>query len=113
MSECLFCNIAKGETDTELLYEDDRVVAFKDINPSAPIHLLIIPRKHIPTIYDLEKEDNELVGHMYQVAKKMADEFEIADDGYRIVANCKDDGGQVIYHIHFHLLAGEELGNMC
>ncbi|HHU92000.1 MAG TPA: histidine triad nucleotide-binding protein [Halanaerobiaceae bacterium] len=113
MSDCIFCKIANGEMETELLYKDEQVVAFKDINPQAAIHFLIIPVKHIPTIYDLEEEDNQLVGHMYQVAKKLAEEYNIAERGYRMVANCKDDGGQVVYHVHFHLLGGEKLGDLC
>lgn len=113
MSDCLFCKIAKGDMDTDFLYEDDHVVAFKDIHPQAPIHFLIIPKEHISTILDLEEEHNQLVGHMYQVAKRLAKEYNIAEDGYRVVANCKEDGGQVVFHIHFHLLGGEKLGGIC
>ncbi len=113
MGDCLFCGIANGEMDTELLYEDDQVVAFKDINPKAPVHLLIIPKEHIATILDLEEENDQLIGHMYQVAKKLAKEYDIAEDGFRVVANCNEDGGQVVFHIHFHLLGGEKLGDIC
>jgi len=112
MGDCLFCGIANGEMDTELLYEDDQVVAFKDINPKAPVHLLIIPKEHIATILDLEEENDQLIGHMYQVAKKLAKEYDIAEDGFRVVANCNEDGGQVVFHIHFHLLGGEKLGDI-
>ncbi len=113
MGDCLFCSIANGDMDTELLYEDDQVVAFKDINPKAPVHLLIIPKEHIATILDLEEENDQLIGHMYQVAKKLAKEYDIAEDGFRVVANCNEDGGQVVFHIHFHLLGGEKLGDIC
>lgn len=113
MEGCIFCKIANKEVDTDLLYEDDELVAFRDIAPKAPVHILIIPKKHIPTIQDLEEEDNQLVGKVYQVAKKLAEEYNIAEDGYRTVANCKDNGGQVVYHIHFHLLGGEKLGDIC
>jgi len=113
MTSCLFCKIANGEMDTNFLYEDEQVVAFKDINPKAAIHFLIIPKKHIPTIYDLKEEDNQLVGHIYQVAKSLAKEYNIAESGYRMIANCKEDGGQEVFHIHFHLLGGEKLGDLC
>jgi len=113
MGDCLFCSIANGDMDTELLYEDDQVVAFKDINPKAPVHFLIIPKEHIATILDLEEKNNQMVGHMYQVAKKLAKKYDIAEDGFRVVANCNEDGGQVVFHIHFHLLGGEKLGDIC
>ncbi|MFP4015437.1 MAG: histidine triad nucleotide-binding protein [Halanaerobiales bacterium] len=111
--DCIFCQIVNGEMDTELLYEDDKVVAFKDINPRAPIHFLIIPREHIPTILELNKKHNELVGHIYQVANELAEEYDIAEDGFRLVTNCNEDGGQVVFHIHFHLLGGAKLGDIC
>ncbi|MFP4660699.1 MAG: histidine triad nucleotide-binding protein [Halanaerobiales bacterium] len=113
MSDCIFCQIANGELDTELLYEDEELVAFKDINPKAPIHFLIIPKKHFSTILDLNEKDNKLVGHIFQVANKLAEEYDIADDGFRIVSNCNEDGGQVVFHIHFHLLGGAKLGDIC
>lgn len=113
VSDCIFCNIINGELNTELLYEDDQVIAFKDINPKAPIHFLIVPKKHIETILDLEERNNQLIGHIYQVAKKLAQEYGIAVDGYRVVANCNENGGQVVFHIHFHLLGGKKLGDIC
>ncbi len=109
MTECLFCKINEGEMDTELVYEDDKVIAFEDINPQAPVHILIVPRKHITTLLELKGEDYDLVGHIYRVANKLAEKNEIADDGFRIVANCKEKGGQSVFHIHFHLLGGREL----
>lgn len=108
MSDCLFCNIIAGKMDTEFVYEDERVVAFKDINPQAPVHILIVPRKHISTLLDLKEEDNTLIGHIYQIANKLAREYEI-EDGFRVVSNCKEKGGQTVFHIHFHLLGGRKL----
>ncbi len=113
MGNCIFCDIANGKMKTDLLYEDDQVVAFKDINPKAPVHFLIIPKEHIATILDLEEKNKQLLGHMYLVAKKLAKEYDIAEDGFRVVANCNEDGGQVVFHIHFHLLGGEKLGDIC
>ena len=107
--DCLFCKITSGKMDTELVYEDEKVVAFEDLNPQAPTHLLIVPKKHIPTLVELEEEDYELVGHIYRVANKLARKEEVDEDGFRIVANCRDNGGQTVYHIHFHLLGGRRL----
>lgn len=109
MSECLFCKISAGEMDTDFVYEDDKVVVFEDINPQAPVHLLIVPKKHIADLNHLEASENDLIGHVYQVAKKMAAENGIADSGYRLVSNCGEEGGQTVYHIHFHLLGGRQL----
>ncbi|ADQ15103.1 histidine triad nucleotide-binding protein [Halanaerobium hydrogeniformans] len=109
MEDCLFCKIATGEMETDFVYSDDRLVVFKDINPQAPVHLLIVPKKHISNLNNLEKENNNLIGHIYQVAKQLAAEKNIAESGYRIVSNCNDDGGQSVYHIHFHLLGGRKL----
>ena len=109
MEDCLFCKIAAGKTDNDFIYEDEKVVVFEDINPQAPVHFLIVPKKHIPDLNNLEKDDNQLIGHIYQVAKKIAAENDIADSGYRLVSNCGDDGGQTVYYIHFHLLGGRKL----
>ncbi|MGM0369693.1 MAG: histidine triad nucleotide-binding protein [Bacillota bacterium] len=109
MDDCLFCKIVAGEIDSDLVYEDEQVIAFKDIKPQAPTHILIVPRKHISTLLDLEEEDNQLVGHIYQVAKKLAKREGIAEDGFRVVNNCNDAGGQVIYHLHYHLLGGRKM----
>ena len=109
LKDCLFCKIAAGEMETDFVYQDEKVVAFKDLNPQAPVHLLIVPKKHISDLNNLQSEDSELIGHIYQVAKKMAAKYEIADSGYRLVSNCGDDGGQTVYHIHFHLLGGRKL----
>ncbi len=109
MSDCLFCNIIAGKMETEFIYEDDKVVVFADINSQAPVHYLIVPRKHVPTIMDLKKSDNELVGHIYQVATHLAEETGIAEDGFRVVSNCGKAGGQSVFHIHFHLLGGRSM----
>ena len=109
VSECLFCQIVAKEVESDIIYEDEKVIAFKDINPQAPVHYLIIPKKHIETILDLAAEDQELIGHLHQVANQLAVEAGIADDGFRIVNNCKDAGGQTVYHLHFHLLGGRNL----
>lgn len=109
MEDCLFCKIASGEMDTDFIYQDEQVVVFEDINPKAPVHLLIVPKKHISDLNSLKAEDSELIGHIYQIAQKMAGEHDIAESGYRLVSNCGDDGGQTVYHIHFHLLGGRQL----
>ncbi len=109
MEDCIFCKIVAKEIESDIVYEDDRVVAFKDIEPQAPIHYLIIPKKHIPTLVDLQEEDNNLVGHIYQVANKIAKDEGIAKDGFRVVSNCNKAGGQTVYHIHYHLLGGRNL----
>lgn len=103
---CLFCKVIKGEISAEIIYRDDSVVVFSDINPQAPIHVLIIPQKHIETINDLHIEDNALLGHMIQTGKMLAKQLNIADDGYRLVLNCNKDAGQSVFHIHIHLLGG-------
>ena len=106
---CLFCKIAAGEIPAEKLYEDDQVVAFKDIDPQAPIHILIIPRKHIATINDISLEDNGVIGHIHQIAVQLAKQSCIDESGFRLVNNCNDDGGQCVDHIHYHLLGGRKM----
>ena len=108
-NDCLFCKIAQGKIPADIIYEDDRVVAFDDLHPKAPIHKLIIPRKHIATVNDLNTEDNELIGHMTQVAKKLAKDFKVDQSGYRILMNCNKNAGQEVFHIHMHLLGGRIL----
>ena len=108
MTDCLFCKIIAGDIPAALVYEDDTVVAFNDINPQAPAHVLIVPRKHISTLNDLTKDDTFIVGHMVQVGQKLAHQFDHAENGYRLVMNCNRDGGQTVFHIHLHLLAGRE-----
>lgn len=104
--DCLFCKIGKGEIPTKIVYRDDKVIAFNDINAQAPHHVLIVPHKHIATLNDLQDEDTELVGHMVQTAKKLAKELGIAEDGFRLNLNCNRGGGQTVFHIHLHLLGG-------
>ena len=108
-SNCIFCKIVSGDIPSETLYQDERVIAFRDIDPQALQHILIIPRKHIPTALDLTEEDNDLVGHIYQVANRLARERGFSEDGFRIVNNCNERGGQVVWHLHFHLLGGRQM----
>lgn len=110
MSDCIFCKIVNHEIPSAVVYEDDDLIAFKDIHPLAKVHILLVPKKHIATTADLTEEDAALVGKVYLVAKKIAEEKGLAENGYRIVNNCKSDGGQEVFHIHFHLLGGEKLG---
>ncbi len=104
--DCLFCKMVAGEFQPDTVYEDDDVLAFRDINPQAPTHVLIIPKRHISTINDLQPEDTELVGKLYLVAAKIAKIEGFAEDGYRVVMNCNEAGGQSVFHIHLHLLGG-------
>lgn len=106
----LFEKIAAGEIPADIVYSDEEIVAFLDINPKAPTHVLIIPRRPIPTILDLEAGDAELVGRMVLVANKIARDVGVDAKGYRLVFNCKEDGGQEVYHIHLHLLGGRKMG---
>jgi histidine triad (HIT) family protein len=110
MSECLFCKIICGEIPSKKVYENEKVFAFHDINPAAPIHILIIPKVHIETINDLTPKTANLVGEMSLTAKKIAKDLEIDEKGYRLVFNCNKDAGQNIYHIHMHLLGGRKFG---
>jgi histidine triad (HIT) family protein len=109
MDDCLFCKIIKGEIPSTKVYEDDKVFCFKDIAPEAPVHFLTVPKKHISTLNELTEEDSTLVAHAFMVMKKLAKEFGIDDSGYRVVSNCNNDGGQSVFHIHFHLLGGRYL----
>lgn len=110
MAETIFSKIINREIPADIVYEDDVSLAFRDINPQAPVHLLIIPKKAIATINDIEKEDRELVGHLYWVASHLAKELDFADGGYRTVMNCGENSGQTVFHIHLHVLAGKPLG---
>lgn len=109
-SKCIFCKIAGKEIPSKIVYEDEEVLAFEDIDPQAPVHLVIIPKKHIPTILELEEEEKELIGHLHLIIKKLAREKSIAEKGFRIVSNCKEYGGQAVFHLHFHLLGGRKMG---
>ena len=106
MSNCLFCKIVAGQVPGSIVYQDDRVVAFKDINPQAPMHVLVVPRRHIATLNDLSPEDDALVGELLRRAAALAREHGHADGGYRTVFNCNADAGQTVFHIHLHVLGG-------
>ena len=115
MEECIFCKIVKGEIQSEKVYEDDYVIAIKDIHPQAPVHILIIPKKHIPSIHHITPDDRDLIGHMFYVAKLLAIKLGIAPDenmngGYRLVLNTGRGADQSIFHIHLHLLGGRKFG---
>ncbi|MEW6715153.1 MAG: histidine triad nucleotide-binding protein [Nitrospirota bacterium] len=107
--DCLFCKIINKQIPAKSVYEDERVVAFNDINPQAPVHILILPKKHISTILEAGQEDNELIGHMFQVANKIAKNNNVAERGFRLVMNCNRDAGQTVFHIHLHILAGRSM----
>jgi histidine triad (HIT) family protein len=109
MSACLFCKILRKEIPARTVYEDDSVFAFKDSNPQAPVHILIIPRKHVPTTLDFGEEEKDLIGHMVLVANKLAREAGIAERGYRVVLNTNPESGQSVYHVHLHLLGGRRM----
>ena len=108
-SDCLFCKILAGDVPAELVYESDEAIAFRDINPQAPSHVLIIPRQHIETINDLGPGDAALVGNLFLVAQQLAKEEGIGENGYRVVMNCNADAGQTVFHLHLHMLGGRQL----
>ncbi len=107
MNQCLFCKMVAGEIKPDVVFEDDTVLAFRDINPQAPVHLLIIPKRHIDTLNDLD--DTLLAGHLLQTAVKLAEQEGLAEDGYRTVFNCNRNGGQEVYHLHLHVLGGRQM----
>jgi histidine triad (HIT) family protein len=107
---CIFCKIIKGEIPCNKAFENEDLLAFYDINPQAPVHILIIPKKHIPTILDIKPEDYNLLGKMFTLASQLAGEADIAEPGFRTVFNCNKDAGQAVYHIHLHLLGGRKMG---
>ncbi|MBE7062546.1 MAG: histidine triad nucleotide-binding protein [Ruminococcaceae bacterium] len=107
--DCLFCKIINGEIPSNKVYEDEKVYAFHDISPAAPVHVLIIPKVHISSANALTEENAAVVGHIFAVAAKIAAQLGIAENGYRIVNNCGEDGGQTVPHLHFHLLGGRSL----
>lgn len=108
--DCLFCKIAANKLNTHFVHQDNDMVAFNDISPQAPYHILIIPRQHIATINDLKPEHNVLIGNMMLTTQKIARDLKLAQDGYRVIMNCNKHGGQAVYHIHFHLLGGRQMG---
>ena len=108
---CVFCKIAAGEIPGEILYQDEEVIAFRDIEPLAPVHLLIIPRRHIPSLTHLSDTDAPLIGHMVMIANRLARDEGIDGSGYRLVINCGEQGGQIVPHLHLHLLGGKKLSD--
>ncbi|MBE8190305.1 MAG: histidine triad nucleotide-binding protein [Candidatus Thioglobus sp.] len=109
MENCLFCKIISGEIAADIIYQDDFVLAFNDISAQAPQHFLVIPKKHIATLNDTNGEDAELLGKLNLTASKLAQQFDFARAGYRLVMNCNEQGGQSVYHIHLHCLGGRQL----
>ena len=110
MEDCVFCKIVDGKIPSNKVFENDEILAFKDINPAAPIHILVIPKKHISSLIDIEPEDEMLIGKIYSVINKIAEQQGVKEKGYRVIVNCGEDGGQEVMHLHFHLLAGRKLG---
>lgn len=111
MEDCLFCKIIKGEIPSTKVYEDEDILAFNDINPAAPIHILVIPKKHIESLAHMQKEDEAIVEKIYGVINKIAEEKGFKDNGYRVIVNCGKDAGQEVMHLHFHVLAGAKFGD--
>jgi len=110
MADCIFCKIVAKEIPSQVVYEDEEIMAFNDINPVAPVHILIIPKKHIFSIKDIADNDQEFIGKMFTVIKNLAAEKGISDTGFRVVTNSGSDGGQEVGHLHFHLIGGTNLG---
>jgi len=109
MNDCLFCGIVEGKIKGSIVYQDDSVVAFKDINPKAPVHVLIIPRRHVAGVLDLKADDGAVIGHIFEVAARLAREQGIAGSGFRVVVNSGADAGQSVSHLHYHLLGGRRM----
>jgi len=109
MGDCLFCKMVNGSIKPDVVYENDAVLAFNDINPQAPVHVLVVPKKHIATLNDLQPEHDVLVGEMYLTAKKVAEVMGVAESGYRTVMNCNEGAGQSVFHVHLHVLGGRRM----
>jgi histidine triad (HIT) family protein len=109
MTDCIFCKMANGEINPDIVYQDDEVLAFRDVNPQAPVHVLVIPRRHIATLNDVQADDAELIGKLYLTAKTVAEQEGIADRGYRTLINCNAEAGQSVFHVHLHLLGGRAM----
>ena len=112
MTNCIFCKIIAGEIPGDFVYRDERVFAFRDINPIAPTHILIVPVQHIASVNDLETKHEPLIAHLFSIAKQLAHEMGINQSGYRLIINTGPDSGQVVFHLHLHLLGGESMGSM-
>ncbi len=108
--DCLFCKIIEEKIPSEIVYSDDKILAFNDINPQSPLHVIFVPRKHVPTANDLSGDDYLLISHIFEKIKNFAHDKGVADGGYRVVVNCNKKGGQEIYHLHVHFMAGRDLG---
>lgn len=106
---CIFCQIVAGEIPSDIVYQDEEVIVFPDINPKAPTHLLIIPKKHIPSLAHLTEAESPLIGHMVNIAKRLAKEKGMSERGYRLVVNCGEEAGQIVDHLHLHLIGGRRL----
>jgi len=113
MTNCIFCKIIKGEIPTEFLYQDEKIVAFRDIKPSAPVHILIVPKKHIEKLQTVSDNEKDLLGQMLLVAQKIAESEKIAKSGYKVCINCGEEVGQIVPHLHIHLLGGWETEGRC
>lgn len=109
--DCIFCQIVAGKLTSEIVYQDEEVIAFPDINPQAPVHLLIIPKRHIPSLTHLSEAETRLMGHMVNIANQLAKREGVSESGYRLVVNCGKEGGQLVPHLHMHLLGGHKLSN--
>lgn len=109
VKDCLFCGIVDGTIKANVVFQNDRVVAFKDISPKAPVHVLIIPRKHLASVLDIAVEDGALIGEIFQVAGRLAQDLGLADKGFRVVVNSGADAGQSVFHLHYHLLGGRRM----
>jgi histidine triad (HIT) family protein len=110
--DCVFCRIVKGEIPSQKVLDTEEILAFRDIEPAAPVHILIIPKRHIETVNHVEADDAALLGSMIQAARDLARDEGLSDSGYRLVFNCNRDGGQVVFHLHLHLMGGRPLGGM-
>jgi len=109
--DCIFCKIVAGEIPSDTVYQDEEIIAFRDINPQAPVHIVIIPRKHIASLSGLSQDDSALVGRLVTIANKLAEDEGVADKGYRVVINCGKEGGQLVPHLHMHLVGGRQLSD--
>lgn len=110
MDDCIFCKIINRDIPSNIVYEDENILAFKDINPQMPIHILVIPKKHIESIIDLKTEDESLIGKIFTAINSIAKDIGIDKTGFRVISNCGENAGQTVKHLHFHILAGEKMG---
>ena len=111
MNDCIFCKIINGDFNTDFIYENEKLVAFNDINPATPIHVLVVPKKHIESLAKMEEGDEKIISKVYKIINDIAEKQGFKEKGYRVIVNCGKDGGQEVPHLHFHLLAGKQLGD--